>query len=556
MRMKMVSFLRKAIAEQSGQTMVMVVLAMSSLCAMAGLTLDVGHAYVVRTELQTAVNAGGLAAAEYIYANQSLDPSIVQSTAQNLVNENPIPGLTPTITASLTCLKSLLVSPATCTTVGNNAVVVTGSVNVPTYFMRIFGYTQMTINAKAKASWGVPKPFNIAIIVDATGSMFSTDPNCPVPGSTAEECAMTGVQSLLTTMGLACVDGQTTQCLTTSKAAVYRVALFTFPNISMTDVVKDWCGASGSSVQYQLYTFPIPQGEGSTAGYGPNGYITYTTASTGSGKNKVPGVATEITYLVTQHTADTTHIDTYGFSSDYYAGTNTLNASSILVKAVGNGSAKTCLKEPTGNPGDPTYYGSNCCYGITYQAAAIYAAQAELDAEQVQTTALGINATNAIIFVSDGQANAPSNQFVATNDTVTGNGYVTQTGTGKYPDSTQDCQQTIMAAEYAIAQGTRVYGVAYGTEANGCATDTKVVASGTLNVPVPNPDTPCVTMEDLSSNTPGNAGNLSDAYFYAEGGSGKAGCSSTSSSSTNVLDIFPAIALTMSQPRLVANNAT
>jgi Flp pilus assembly protein TadG len=542
MRAKMVSFLRKAIADQSGQSMVMVVLSMFFLCGMAGLTLDVGHAYVVRTQIQNAVNAAGLASAEYIYNTQTANSDDAITIAKSYLSQNPIPGLSPTPSAATVCLNALLPSGTTCTSSTlPNAIKVAEWVSVPTTFMRIFGLTHMNVSATAMASWGTSQPYNVALIVDATGSMFSPDPYCPQPGSNAEQCAMNGVQTLLSEIN-PCINGVKSCPSGTSPNAVFRVALFSFPNISMKEVSKDWCGASGSSVAFHVYSFPALPSVGSTAGYGPNGHITY----------KISGVSTDLTYLITQHTADTANIDANGFTSDYFdaSGTNNLKASSILVKAVGNGSANSCMKEPIGYP----YMNWSAGYVITYQAGVIYAAQAALYAEQVLTTGLGIKATNVIIFVSDGQANATTNMFVPSTATITyGNGYVKQTGKGTYPDSTQDCQQTMMAAQYAIGQGTRVYGVAYGTEAGGCATDNKIVATGNLNVPVSNPATPCQVMENVSADY---TNNPSQWYFYAEGQSEANGCTPTGTTTTNLTNIFQAISSTLTGPRLIANNAT
>jgi hypothetical protein len=123
---------------------------------------------------------------------------------------------------------------------------------------------------------------------------------------------------------------------------------------------------------------------------------------------------------------------------------------------------------------------------MTSFAGAIYAAQTALQAEQATTTALGLTSNNAIIFVSDGQANMRYDGFPQQTSTAGSGGIsVTSAGTstysasatnltgtkgtwGQYPDFNAGCQQAIMAAQYAKAAGTRFYAVAYGSEANGC----------------------------------------------------------------------------------------
>jgi hypothetical protein len=545
MRTKMMSSLRKAIADQSGQSIVLLGGAMFALCAMAGLTLDIGHAYSVRTQLQDSVNAAGLAAAGYIFYSEE-DNAIDQ--AKIFANLNPlIGGLDNHPDANLMCVSALMPKGTTCGASSSpNAVWVTEYADVPTTFLRIFGRNYMHVQARAQATWGTAQPYNVALIVDATPSMGNTDPYCPGSGGvTAEECAMNGVQTMLSEIN-PCINGQTSCPSATSKNSIFRIALFSFPNISAADVSKDYC-ASGNPT-FQLYTFPTP---GATDGYNaPNGYLTYKTKS---------GVSTNITYLITGHNADTANIDTYGFTSDWYSAsaTNNLKASSILVKAVGNGTTKTCIKQPSGYT-MPTGWNdsksANYQQGLTYQAGVIYAAQAALDAEQKQTTGLGIKATNVIIFVSDGQANAPAMEFRATTDAVTsGSGTAVQTKTGLYPDSTQDCQQTIAAAQFAASKGTRVYGVAYGTEAGGCAMDNKVIAVAPLNTTVSNPIKPCEVMKNMSST---HSNDSSQLYFYAEGQSNANGCTPTGTTTTNMTNIFQAIAASMTLPRLIPNNAT
>ena len=63
MRMIGMSFIRKALDDQRGQALPWVVLGLVALLGISGFTIDAGHAYVVRSQLQNAANAGALAAA-------------------------------------------------------------------------------------------------------------------------------------------------------------------------------------------------------------------------------------------------------------------------------------------------------------------------------------------------------------------------------------------------------------------------------------------------------------------------------------------------------------
>jgi hypothetical protein len=202
--------------------------------------------------------------------------------------------------------------------------------------------------------------------------------------------------------------------------------------------------------------------------------------------------------------------------------------------------------------------------GETYFASAIYAAQAALQAEKAVVdpilAASKVTSNNAIIFVSDGQANtnytaafpaakayaspttglsgfnvlnAPVTTYSAAVANLTG----TASTWGTYPDINDPCQQAMVAAQYAKNAGTRVFGVAYGSESGGCEDSYALPAlnSSSYNVPITalTQVVPCVTVE-----------NIADSWtdFFAE--SSSVGCTpSTSNKPMNSLaTIFGALA--------------
>jgi hypothetical protein len=399
----------------------------------------------------------------------------------------------------------------------------------------------------------------VAIILDATQSMNTTDSYCTTSNTTAEQCAMNGIQVML--KGINPCYGSLT-CTASSSNSIFRVSYFTFPNVTTTTVHYDWdCKGTPQS---EPYTLPVA----SATSYTPFAY------QAGTGGTTVP----VSTYQVLQHSADPTNIDANGFTSDYYSGGG-LSSSSLLVKVIGNGSTNGCMAVPSN--GFVTGSGSTVG-GETYFAGAIYAAQAALQAEQAQVSALGLTSHNAIIFVSDGQAGAyygafpqktstavdSSGNSVAYGDSVTyyksynpaynllGTGAV-----GTYPDVTDQCQQAIAAAQYAKSLGTRMYGVAYGSESTGCGSSlsgsdsTTLTIPGSLNVPITNAKTlnPCTTMEDIASQVNTAAGLW---YFYTDGSSVKNGCSDSSHTSKNLSSIFGAISATFKKARLISNSAS
>jgi hypothetical protein len=315
------------------------------------------------------------------------------------------------------------------------------------------------------------------------------------------------------------------------------------------------------------YTFPLP----TATSYAP---MTYTQTAS-------PYSTWTATYQVTYDASDA---DANGFVSDYYDPTNTmtggLNPNSSLVKAVGYGG-------PSGTPGCLTYTQGIVDSGLgnTYFAGAIYAAQSALLKEQSANP----RSKNAIIYLSDGQANAFKNQFsdnTAANTSVgcnsgaylggqyslstcganttsqTGAIYLTPAtisstlgysttganGKGNYPDWNDQCQQAIVAAHYAATypgNPTTVYGVAYGAENSGCTngwsaglTDTTIATSGTYNIAVSIPGLiPCTTVEDIASSL---------QTFYSDwqqsGSSVSQSCVDASHTVTSLADIFQSIA--------------
>jgi hypothetical protein len=128
---------------------------------------------------------------------------------------------------------------------------------------------------------------------------------------------------------------------------------------------------------------------------------------------------------------------------------------------------------------------------------------------------------------------------------------------GIYPDWYDQCQQAIVAGQYAATAGTAVYAVAYGSESSGCsngwsvgATDTSLVATGTYNQPFTLATLlPCTTMEDIAS---------SWSNFYSDNqqsGNVNLGCTDNNHTTVSLNQIFQAISASFTTPRLIPNNS-
>jgi hypothetical protein len=338
------------------------------------------------------------------------------------------------------------------------------------------------------------------------------------------------------------------------------------------------------------YSTPVIPAAGSTTPYSD---ITYTNATIQWSSGGTKTSTLDLTYQPTWGASDA---DSNGFYTNYYSSTDgaNLNPSSTLVKAIGRNadSVKPCLQIPAG-PYPPDMNG-----GGTAFAPVLYAAQTALQAEQsVYPQVNGVATRTAIIFLSDGQANALSTMFVPAGTTVTSGGvnsggksvmndvlgsspnYVPAGVTGTYPSGFDACQQAIQAAQYAATQGTRVYTVAYGAENGGClfyangtsggknnsagsggGSDVNPLMSlGTLYAPFSSITDimPCATIQDMASDM---------EYFYSDanqekGASGingvDAGCTSTDHPSlTSLNDIFQGIYGSFAAARLIPNSAT
>jgi hypothetical protein len=532
-----VSNVLRALLDRNGQALYYAIFGLIPLLGMAGLSIDVGHAYIVQSALQNGTNAAALAAAGAPITG------LTQQAAANLFGSesgeaNAIPYVTTNPTVTAVCLNMLMPTGSTCTTSSvANAVKVTQTASVPTYFLNVLNAwpfncascTALTVQAHAYAANAGPAlPWNIAVIVDATGSMANEDSSC---GDTQMQCALQGLQLLFS--GLNPCPSPMLTC-TNSQAALH-VALFTFPGLYMNALpIATQCSGTATYSSFAPYTLPkigLPS-------YHPDTDLQY--QYTYKGTTTTWTASYEVTYVAGKGQDD--QPDTNGFVSDYFANnaaTGQMNPSSSLVEAIGYGangvnhattSKAGCLPiapsmvnlngftpQPGTGPGSTTTVNTTGVgEGITYYAPVIYAAQAALTAESKLYT----GAQNMMIILGDGQMNTQWIYFpqgtVATGNNAAasaivqdtfnsdcaafGNvcGYNTATSTanlnalaaaaikpvnatspegeatgavvGTYPDFLDQCQQTISAAQYAAAQTTltQVISIAYGVSDKGC----------------------------------------------------------------------------------------
>ncbi len=512
------SFISRSRRKERGQALPIVAMWMFFLLGIAALTIDLGNAYASYRQLQAATDAAALAGA-YVLPFSSGPVAISTATTYSTAAvgdrnyyislSNSGTSLPPASMVSgypqLKCLSTLTGQGISCIDAASaNAIVVKEQATVPLYFASLFGITSMNISATSTAAMrGAPNgPFNVVVIVDTTASMADTDSGSGC-GKSRITCALQGVQVLLQDLS-PCSINNIAGCGAVTAGNVVNpvdvVSLFVFPPVTAASAPDAYCsGGQPSSISVQPYSVlegPIPP-------------FTY----------PLPGGITPNTYQIVP------------FSSDYKTSdaAPTLNAASNLVLATG-AYPSTCA-------------GLAAKGGVsTYYAGVIYAAQEALTAQLPNTP----NATNVIIMLSDGDAEATTpNDFSGTiNGTGTGtNGNLL----GTYPSNIDECQQAVAAAQYAISQGTSIYAVSYGSEASGCTSDQ--ASHGGTNLPGVNivNITPCQTMQNIASDP---TQFFSD--YTATGGT--SACISAAQPTTNLNDIFGQIAADLTHARLIPNN--
>lgn len=536
------SIARRLRGAERGQSLVLVTVAMFAIVGLVAIVVDVSTAYIGYQELRAQTQAAALAGG----AVMSIDGETTtdaENTAKDYGggNSGGIAGANinnslltnVVVTATTECLTSKGATAAgvpACSaySIGQNAIQVTETAQVPTMFARVFGSAfnnwNLSATALASAKGGFNGPYNVAIIVDSTSSMNDGDSgNC---NSSKIACALQGVQTLLST--LSPCPGGLTSCGGTSSTSfavpapaagnetatnvtnnpIDEVALLAFPGLA----------ASGSSIGNVKDDTQCPTTNPPITSYNEyfnqnncTGSGTPVPCCTGSREGKT--CATSLNppvYMIVP------------FSSDYRSSdtATSLNSSSALVIAAGGGSCKG-LQAPGGEN--------------TFYAGAINTAQSALIAQRSARTSAGVSTKNVMILISDGEANATASEGMLA---------PTPPPSTLYP-STGECGQAVTAAQNAAKAGTTVYAVGYGSEATGCATDT-----GTYSSPV-------CTMQGIA-NSPTTPGSYvqNNSNFFLDGTSTKSACASAARSTATLNQIFQAIGGDLTVSRLLPNGTT
>jgi Flp pilus assembly protein TadG len=512
------SFLCRFLKDQSGQTGIMAVVTITTIMGLAAAGVETGHVYYAYQQLVTSTNAAALAGAVAMPNTTNAATNVARYSAQtgelNATNLLQNVSATPSDLCLSTVSNSLNVPCSTSTgaTGGYNALSVTQTATIPLWFGGLIGMSKLNVSATATAAMrgGANSPWNIALIIDTTSSMGSSDSGAQCTG-TRESCALLGVQALLNDL-YPCALGQTCNS-TPAPPPVDSVSLFVFPAVTTATMSKDYvCNTSNPTIV--AYTFPAPPSS------------------------------------LTLPTGDTYSI--IGFSNNYKT-TDTatsLNQAAAMVIAAGDSGVSGCsgLQTPGGEG--------------TYYAQAIYAAQSALSVQQ----GLNPGSQNAMIILTDGDATAcatnayttggacnTKSQLVASAGTLNGTGTSSTNPTGyksyAYPSALGECGQAVLAAQAAANAGTVVYTIGYGSPTSGgCATDKTYSTTTTTNGGSWSPGKqPCAALAAMAS---------AQVNFYSDDAAGCQATAPSNQSLTKLTAIFRAITNNLSTPRLIPNGTT
>ncbi len=163
---------------QSGQTAVLMVIALVALLGMTGFAVDVGYAYYTQRQLQAAADAAALAGAQEL-PSAATGVSTARQYGSQAAGKNRITnGGTITELITTKCIASVPGCKP------HNAIVVDERAHAPTFFSRIFGIESFDIHVRSTAcSPCGTRPFDVMLVLDRTGSMCQThsgasDPSC------------------------------------------------------------------------------------------------------------------------------------------------------------------------------------------------------------------------------------------------------------------------------------------------------------------------------------------------------------------------------------------
>jgi Flp pilus assembly protein TadG len=171
-------------AARGGNVAVMFALATVPVIAAVGFAVDYSHANSVRTQMQNALDATAL-----MLSKQA--PTLSSTQLQTLADQY--------FMAMFDRPEATNVSiSASYSTTGGSSVTVSGSAEVPTTFLNVLGYKDMSVDTSSTTRWGSSR-LRVALVLDNTGSMNDNGKIGAL--KTATTNLLTQLQNAVTTPG-------------------------------------------------------------------------------------------------------------------------------------------------------------------------------------------------------------------------------------------------------------------------------------------------------------------------------------------------------------------
>ena len=154
-------------SDKRANTAIIFALASLPLISAVGCVVDYSYASMVKTKLQAAADAAALATVS--------NNSPVVTTAKSMSGNGTVTGgqtyAQNFFIADTTAFPSVTYSASVTKTGTAVAATVTFSDQVPTYFMKILGYSNMTVSGTSTASFSLPTYISFYLMLDVSGSM-------------------------------------------------------------------------------------------------------------------------------------------------------------------------------------------------------------------------------------------------------------------------------------------------------------------------------------------------------------------------------------------------
>src|SRR4051812_35062603 len=155
-------FLRSRISSEKGVALVYMAVVLTTLLLFSGVALDGGRGYVVKAQLTKAVDGAALGAA------RNLNTGDPRGEAQRIFRANFPAGYFGTSSSTDPTTDPGFFSSSVNETSGINVVTVTASAVLPTTFMRLANYNDVTVSSSGEAT---RRMVDLSLVLDVSSSI-------------------------------------------------------------------------------------------------------------------------------------------------------------------------------------------------------------------------------------------------------------------------------------------------------------------------------------------------------------------------------------------------